>query len=243
MFTHNQSKNNDSDRIVQLAGTVLQECKQLCQDSTTGIVNAVVDQVMKQLPKVVHYQVDDLHQEVLRLKVAKRRLNVVMLPVKGFVHEFKRLSIRDIALKLGVQQDSISVKIWKPSVRVIKLANWSDKMRVLHSSFRASLFAQSHLIIKDDSLPEERQQQMDMKHAMSALYAAGFYPTWRRSIIVWFVNGNKFELRHADVLGKCGEDVVDLVKRNNVSSVEKPTNVANRPLKRFGSDVKLLLKL
>ena len=107
---------------------------------------------------------------------------------------------------------------------------WSDKIRVLSSSVRASLFAQSHIIVKDDLLPEERLQQEEMRAAMNAMYAAKFYPAWRRSVIVWFVNGKKFQLFHADVVSKSAEDVVNLAKRMSVPATTEQTTASSAGL-------------
>jgi len=92
---------------------------------------------------------------------------------------------------------------------------------VLSSSVRASLFAQSHIIVKDDSLPEERRGQQETRVAMNAMYAAMRVAmnTWRRSVIVWFVNGKKLQLFHADVVSKSVEDVVNLAKQTSVPTV------------------------
>ena len=79
---------SNSNNVVQVANKVLQECRQLCQDSTANLVHQVVDNV----PGIVQHEVTHLQREVFELRLSQRRLNVVPFPAKGFEAEFKQLS-------------------------------------------------------------------------------------------------------------------------------------------------------
>jgi hypothetical protein len=206
-----------AQELVEGSQQALHAGKQVWNDS--------VAEWTRKLPLAFRQDAERLDADIAAIRVQQRLRNVVLFPVKGYESNFQGLSFSELGRLLGVEDlYTMSAIAWRRSVKVIRFANDSDKRRVLNSSFRKQLASVGHVVLKDDLLPEERMEQRQMQVAMTALYNAQFFPTWRRSRIVWWVNGRQFDLCCVDVLGKSPQQVVDMARQKCVAATNKGPN-------------------